>query len=283
MTDPKITVLTDDRPGPGLIAEHGLAMWIEAGEQRLLFDAGQTDATFTNAERLGIELGTVESVVISHGHYDHTGSLKSVLTVAPHARLYLHPSALEPRYSIRDGRAKSIAMPDEAKAAALKLPLQQINWLFRPCSHSASMGITGPIPRETDFEDTGGPFFLNREATRPDPLEDDMALWIRTAKGLVICLGCCHAGLVNTVKYVQRISGLQKVRAIIGGMHLLNASEIRLARTCYHLEQWDVETLMPCHCTGERAIEYLAGELGDRVVPGHVGSRWPPDLSMGNR
>lgn len=92
-------------------------------------------------------------------------------------------------------------------------------------------GLTGHIPRKTDFEDTGGPFYLDPHGKHPDLIADDLALWIRTDQGLVICLGCCHAGLVNTIHHIRSISGTEIIRAIIGGFHLLHADSRRIEGT----------------------------------------------------
>jgi 7,8-dihydropterin-6-yl-methyl-4-(beta-D-ribofuranosyl)aminobenzene 5'-phosphate synthase len=131
--------------------------------------------------------------------------------------------------------------------------------------------VTGPIPRETEFEDTGGAFFLDPEGTRPDPIEDDIALWIRTGEGIVLCVGCSHAGLVNTLHHVQRLADGQSIRAVIGGFHLLHAGRDRLERTLASLRPSKIDMLVPCHCTGARAVEALQGAFGKRVSPGAAG------------
>jgi 7,8-dihydropterin-6-yl-methyl-4-(beta-D-ribofuranosyl)aminobenzene 5'-phosphate synthase len=165
-------------------------------------------------------------------------------------------------------------MQADAKTSVMELPVQQTHWLFRPCEPQAGVGITGPIPRQTTFEDVGGPFHLDPRGTRPDPIEDDTALWVETNKGLVILTGCCHAGLVNTVNYVRKLAGQSRVRAIIGGLHLATAARERLGKTCQCLADWDVETVVPCHCTGDEAVAFMRERLGRRVVPGRAGFRW---------
>jgi 7,8-dihydropterin-6-yl-methyl-4-(beta-D-ribofuranosyl)aminobenzene 5'-phosphate synthase len=136
---------------------------------------------------------------------------------------------------------------------------------------SENIGITGPIPRETEFEDTGGPFFLDMSGTRPDPIADDLAIWIRTDDGIVILTGCCHSGVVNTVNHVRRLSGNDKVRALIGGFHLIQAAPVRIEKTAERLSALDLDQVIACHCTGENATSSLKSILGDRVVQGHSG------------
>jgi 7,8-dihydropterin-6-yl-methyl-4-(beta-D-ribofuranosyl)aminobenzene 5'-phosphate synthase len=104
----EITILVDNQAGTGLQAEHGLSLWIEVARRRILFDTGQGTALPRNAAKLGIDLGTAEIAVLSHGHYDHTGGLALVAQHATSLRLYAHPSALLPRHSIRGGVVRDI-------------------------------------------------------------------------------------------------------------------------------------------------------------------------------
>ena len=120
------------------------------------------------------------------------------------------------------------------------------------------------------IETEGGPL-RDPEARRPDPIEDDLALWLQTDRGLVVCVGCCHAGLVNTVNYIQQLNHGLNVHAIIGGLHLVNASNERLAHTIGALQSVKPDILIPCHCTGEQAVGKLRGALGDMVSPGAAG------------
>jgi 7,8-dihydropterin-6-yl-methyl-4-(beta-D-ribofuranosyl)aminobenzene 5'-phosphate synthase len=130
---------------------------------------------------------------------------------------------------------------------------------------SSTIGLTGPIPRQTTFEDTGGAFFLDPEARHADPIEDDLALWIKTDQGLVVCVGCCHAGIINTLTHVRRLSGVAQIRAIIGGLHLLNADDRRLNHTLSAMQTIPIETVIPCHCTGDRAMDELDAVMGAKM------------------
>jgi 7,8-dihydropterin-6-yl-methyl-4-(beta-D-ribofuranosyl)aminobenzene 5'-phosphate synthase len=119
-----------------------------------------------------------------------------------------------------------------------------------------------------------GPFYLDTEGLRVDPLEDDQALWIQTPAGLVVILGCAHAGVVNTLEYVQSLTGEPRILAVLGGFHLLKASEARLGFTADALRRLAVETLMPCHCSGENEVAFLRSHLGDRVRPLAAGGQF---------
>lgn len=270
-TETSITVLVDNQAGAGLVAEHGLCMWIEADGLGILFDTGQGAALAPNSHALGIDLSRTDILVLSHGHYDHTGGMPHVLQAARQARVYCHPRAVLPRYVIHNDEPKSIQMPHPSIAVIQELSLERLFWVQKPLRLTANIGITGPIPRRTDYEDTGGPFYLDPHGRRPDPIDDDQALWIRTPGGLIVCVGCSHAGLVNTLRHVRSLNDGMGIRAVIGGFHLLHAGRRRLDRTRDALLEMDVGQAVPCHCTGESAIARLREATGEKVVSGAAG------------
>lgn len=267
----RITILVDDQVGEGLTAEHGFSLWIETGEKRILFDTGQGGVLKDNARRLGIDLGKTDILVLSHGHYDHTGGIAPVLAQGRDIGVYCHPGVVLPRYSIKNDISKAIQMPPESMAAIDLLPSKQLHWVHKAVLISEKIGLTGHIPRETSFEDPGGPFYLDPEGKRADPLDDDLALWIRTDDGVIVCVGCSHAGLVNTLNTIRGLSPGLKVRAVIGGFHLLNAGRERLDQTIAALRLFELDMVVPCHCTGQLAVGLLREGLGERVTPGAAG------------
>jgi 7,8-dihydropterin-6-yl-methyl-4-(beta-D-ribofuranosyl)aminobenzene 5'-phosphate synthase len=133
--------------------------------------------------------------------------------------------------------------------------------------------VTGAIPRRTSFEDVGRPFFLDRACTQPDPLVDDQALYIESAKGIVVLLGCGHAGVVNTLEYVSRITETKQIHAVLGGMHLLRASRT-IEATGDALERFKVRVIAPGHCTGSAAVAYFWNRFPARVRECATGSRF---------
>lgn len=267
----EIKILVDNQAPLDLVAEHGLSIWIEAEGKRILFDTGQGGALEPNAREIGVDLAQTDILILSHGHYDHTGGIAQVLRHNQKTNVYCHPGITQVHYSIKNGTMKSIQIPAESKAALDHMPAPNLHWISRPVHLSENIGITGPIPRETVYEDTGGSFYLDPQGERPDPISDDMAMWIRTDKGLVICVGCCHAGLVNTLYYIQALTGEKEIRAVIGGFHLLNAGRQRLDHTITALHYLKPATIVPCHCTGEKATQLLIDAIGDKVSLGRAG------------
>jgi len=259
-----ITTLIENTAGrPDLHAEHGLAFWIDTGRHRVLFDTGQSDAVLANARKLGLRLEDADAVVLSHGHYDHTGGLAGVLLLAHKARVFLHPAALSAKYARdTDGRCRAIGMPRPCQVALSEHPVGAAP-TERVTEVVAGVFVTGAVPRTNDFEDTGGPFFLDEACTQPDPLLDDQALFIHSPEGLVVLLGCAHAGIVNTLEYIRRVTD-RTMHTVLGGTHLVGANEDRLDRTVQALRRLDVRRLGPAHCTGPAATARLWQSLHDR-------------------
>jgi 7,8-dihydropterin-6-yl-methyl-4-(beta-D-ribofuranosyl)aminobenzene 5'-phosphate synthase len=275
--DIRIKIVADNTGSTGLVEEHGFSAWIEVSGHTILFDTGQGKALAPNTAAMGCNLEQVDMLVLSHGHYDHSGAVSQVLLRAPTTRVFCHAASFMPRYSIRSGESpRSIAMGLADKEAIINLPANQIQWVTKPLQIIPDVGISGEIPRVHPLEDTGGPFFLDPNGCHPDLIKDDMAMWVNSDRGLIIITGCCHSGLINTVEYIRSVSGVERLFGVIGGLHLVNASQERLETTCAALRKWHPEFVIPCHCTGEDATAFLRDQLGAIVTPGYAGLKLQP-------
>jgi 7,8-dihydropterin-6-yl-methyl-4-(beta-D-ribofuranosyl)aminobenzene 5'-phosphate synthase len=252
-----IKIVVDDEAGPGFLAEHGFSLWVEAYGLKILFDTGQGKALLHNATVLNIVPREADVLILSHGHYDHSGGLPEVLRPPHHIHVYCHAAAFLPRYSIVDGIAEPVKMPPAAMISINGQPENKLHWVTKPLQLSEKIGITGEIPRVNDFENTGGSFYLDQDGKRADPIKDDMAFWIKTPQGLLVCIGCCHAGIINTLSYISELTGETRIHTLIGGLHLLHADTARLARTISELKRFQIQRIIPCHCTGDGAHALL--------------------------
>lgn len=278
MAKTSIAVLVENTAsGPGLLAEHGLAYWIEYDGHRILLDSGQGGVLMSNAYKLGVRLSEIDALILSHGHYDHTGGVAEALKTKRSVAVYAHPAAFARKY-IRNmgGGAREIGMPYPS-GNAIRDARHRLIDTDQPTTVFPGLNITGPVPRLTDFEDVGGSFFLDDACARPDPLDDDQSVFFDTSEGTVVLLGCAHSGVINTLCYIRQLTADRPIRTVIGGMHLINASPNRIERTVNALQKIGVERLAPAHCTGMPATVALWNAFPGRCQPSPVGTRFEFD------
>ncbi|HTX53442.1 MAG TPA: MBL fold metallo-hydrolase [Candidatus Baltobacteraceae bacterium] len=273
----RLTILVENTvPGKsdGLYAEHGFAVFIERPETRLLFDTGpQGIALLHNAPRLGIDLHTTDAIVLSHGHGDHTGGLAAVLSVlGKSVPVYGHPDIFLQRYGKRRGGEIRYAGLPFAQAA---LEGNGARFDLSPEFRAIAPGVyvTGEVPRRRAFETGDARLFVRKNGQEePDPFSDDQSVVLETPEGLVLLLGCCHAGLINTIDHVQSQLPGRPIHTVVGGTHLGFAPPDQLQQTIETLRALDIKRLGVSHCTGLQAGARLAAALGDRVAFCNVGS-----------
>lgn len=259
---------------PGLETEHGLSMRVVAGGKHILFDTGMGMALPGNAAALGADLSRTDAIVLSHGHYDHTGGLPHIFDLGVAPTIFMHPEATRMRYGcLQTPPHKAIGMRP-AIADALGAREKDIVPTGKPIQITDRLWITGPVPRRNAFEDTGGPFFVDADCLVKDLIPDDQAIWFDTTAGIVVLLGCAHSGVVNTLDYIAELTGTTAFCAVIGGMHLVNASAERLDATAEALQHYKVQQLAPCHCTGENPASFLASRFPAQYATAGAGSRW---------
>jgi 7,8-dihydropterin-6-yl-methyl-4-(beta-D-ribofuranosyl)aminobenzene 5'-phosphate synthase len=270
----KITTLCENtiaQAAKSLIGEHGLSFYIETEKNKILFDTGQNLALSNNAAVLGIDLSQIDTVVLSHGHYDHSGGLESLLACNPKFTLVAHPDVFAEKLKRTDNSYRFIGVPhsiDVHKHNSIKVKLETTAVQITP-----GIMTTGEIPLENDFEGKDSGFYIQkRRKIIPDTLADDQAIVLDTKKGSVVLLGCSHRGVINTLNHVVKLTGRETIHAILGGLHLGNASDLKLKKIVDHLVGFDLKKIGVGHCTGPRAFVALSNEFPNRVFLNTVGN-----------
>ncbi len=270
----RVTVLSENsviKP-MGLIGEHGFAALVERGDQKVLFDTGQGYALIHNARILGVDLEAIDTVVLSHGHYDHTGGLAELLKAGERKRIFAHPGIFVSRYwEGPDGSREPIGIP------FTRAYLEGLGADFNLSKNSQvvaeGIATTGEVPMETEFEKGDTTLFLcDEHGGGRDPHLDDLSLVVEGGSGLLVLLGCAHAGLVNILHHVQRQYPDKSIKAVVGGTHLGFSDERQMQGTIDAMTGMGVKKVGASHCTGLAGSARLREALGDSFFFAGVGS-----------
>jgi 7,8-dihydropterin-6-yl-methyl-4-(beta-D-ribofuranosyl)aminobenzene 5'-phosphate synthase len=265
-----------------LMAEHGFSALVtisKAGrEHTFLFDAGTSpDGVAENMRRLQLDPASIEAIVCSHGHFDHTTGIDGLVRALGRTNMpvLIHPHFWRRRRIVLPGR-DPLELPTTSRGALEGAGFEIVEDSQPGFLFGGSVLITGEVPRTTGYE----PGFPPQQAWldgrwQPDPLVlDDQALIVNVAgHGLVVLTGCGHAGVVNIGRYARQLTGGQPVHAMIGGFHLNGPLfEPLIPRVLDDLADLQPDWLVPAHCTGWRAQHAMSARFGDSFVPSAVGS-----------
>ena len=269
-----VTLVENTAGRVGVLAEWGLSILVDVDGLKVLLDTGQSTSVVHNASVLGIDLSIIDKIVLSHGHFDHTGGLRQLLSaMRKQVEIIAHPDIWDAKYVQRPGEKSHsyIGIPfqkDELESLGASFTLTN-----EPLWISDNIVTTGEIPMLTDYEKIDANLYVKREgAFRPDPLKDDMALVIKTDRGLVIVAGCAHRGIINTLRHAQKLAGVETIDTVVGGTHLFRAAEDQIELTIAELKGFGIQRLGASHCTGFRASVRLAEEFGDVFFPNNTGT-----------
>ncbi len=273
MDQTRITILCENTAAGvrGITGEHGFAALIEKGDTKILLDTGQGMTLKPNADALGIDLTEINTIVLSHGHFDHTAGLPQVLSPPRGVKVIAHPRVFDEKYAeIDTPRGKHrFFIGIKYRQAFLESGLGA-RFMFETEYREIAPGIffSGQVPRITDFEHPDNELLVKEgDEFKVDPVLDDASLLIETAKGPVIISGCAHAGIVNVMNHFRKQSGHDRFHAVIGGTHLgfTDLGE-QLDRTMDAFDQFQVDLIAVSHCTGNEAAAICYNRFKERFA-----------------
>lgn len=269
----KLTVLMDNNTliDRYFLGEPGLSFLLTGEEKNILFDTGYSSAFLENATKMGLNMLDIDFIVLSHGHLDHTWGLEplsrkfmeNVFEGNSNSRpvLVAHPAVFDPKYEADNPIGMNLSKGYVKSIFNLNLSKEPL-WI------TDKLLFLGEIPRQFSFENEKPIGIVKRNGVEEDDyLRDDSALVYLAENGLVLITGCSHAGICNIIAYAQEVTGIDNVKQIIGGFHLLNPDSSRLDKTVEYISTLNLNGLYPCHCTDFHSKH----ELARKVVVKEVG------------
>ena len=260
----RITTLIENTSGEhlGLETEHGISFLIEVNGKSYIFDTGQSGSIVKNAGKMGLDLTKVEKIILSHGHYDHSGGLLPLLDsgAGPSgAELIVHKDFFVPKYGIEGARTEFLGndfTPEDLRSRGFDI--KQISSDLQALGDG--IHVVSNFDRTHQQEKINERFVLLKDGVlEVDDFGDEIMLAIETPKGLVLIAGCSHPGIMNMIDTVKKRLGTG-IYAVIGGTHLVEADDDYLNAAVEFFNELDCELIGVSHCTGPRAMERLKND-----------------------
>ena len=251
----ELWVLSERKALEGFESEHGLSFLMEVDQEQILFDTGASELFRRNANRLGFDLGKVDRIILSHGHWDHGNGLQFMRGKS----LICHPGCFVKRY--RKSGQGYLGLPFSKEEAAERFDLKTFRKPVRLLDH---LWFLGEVPRKNNFEVLTTKYVLDDGSD--DYIMDDSGLAVITKKGLVVISGCAHSGICNMIEHARRVTGVFKLAAVIGGFHLRSVNE-QTRRTVEYLRTFKDIRVLPSHCTLDPALGLFKKAFISQEVP----------------
>jgi 7,8-dihydropterin-6-yl-methyl-4-(beta-D-ribofuranosyl)aminobenzene 5'-phosphate synthase len=272
----RITILCENLVGRLVgSGEHGFSAFIETDQGNYLFDTGSGRSIIPNSLTLNKDLRSIRKIFLSHGHYDHTGGLSEVLKVKGKVDVHAHPHVFLDRIAVLKEGDRETKRFIGIRYKRRYLESLGAHFILNTDFTEVEKGLflTGEVPRQTTFEKPDPRLFSEMDGKRThDLFLDDQSLVLDTEKGIVLILGCAHAGMINIIHHVINKMGKENFHAILGGTHLDFLTPEQLEESIKSLKKMEVQKIGVSHCTGMRAAFRLHQEFGDQFFYGCVGS-----------
>ncbi|MBN2106790.1 MAG: MBL fold metallo-hydrolase [Deltaproteobacteria bacterium] len=272
-----LTILCENTAGPavGVLGEHGFSVLIERAGDCFLFDTGQGHTILHNAGCLKKDLSRIKKILLSHGHYDHTGGLKQVLQQTGPVDVHAHPAIFTERFAAltkdHETSYRHVGIPAERAG----LEALGARFVFNTSFAEITKGLylTGEAPRTASFEKNDRRLVIRDKGRyAQDTIPDDQSLVLESAGGLAVILGCAHSGVINTLNHITAQLPGRPIHTVIGGTHMGFLSQAQLETTIEHLKKFPLKKIGVSHCTGLAPSMKLMQAFGQTFFFANAGS-----------
>ncbi|RCX17902.1 7,8-dihydropterin-6-yl-methyl-4-(beta-D-ribofuranosyl)aminobenzene 5'-phosphate synthase [Anaerobacterium chartisolvens] len=260
----RLKVLAENRAKKrGILGEHGLSLLVETDNFKVLFDAGQTDVFSLNADMESIDLSLADALVISHGHYDHTGGVPEFCMINHKAPIYIHPDAFCERYNAVQGKPAGNCIGIPWSCQDRDMFKNRLVYVKEPVRIHKDILLSGEIPQSQDRQSLN---FIKRNISggyEADMVTDEQFMIVNGSEGIFIFVGCSHPGVLNCVAYAKYLFPDTNICGLIGGMHIEKYNTDQLDEIVAGLKSAGIEKIAPMHCSGVLSSCFLKSKFGD--------------------
>jgi 7,8-dihydropterin-6-yl-methyl-4-(beta-D-ribofuranosyl)aminobenzene 5'-phosphate synthase len=271
----KITTLVENEKGENsaLYNAHGISFLIEDENDVFLFDTGQHDLFIKNAEELGLDLTRISNVIISHNHWDHTGGLRHLINKYGMQNIIVHETFFKEKFALEGIKLEYLGM-NYNETSLLKTGSKLIKVTDDITYLNENVFIAGNFKKYNNYETINKRFYIKEKTGEfiVDEFKDEIAVGIKTNKGLVILLGCAHPGVINMIKHIICKTGIEDIYCVLGGTHLVEADDFRINKTIKVIKDMNIKYVGFSHCTGKKAISMFINELPNKFFTNNTGT-----------